>query len=56
MASGRIAAIGIALVHGNTAEVVLESLHRVDHGSANFDARVQSTSRCHQQRKAAASS
>ena len=50
-----LAAIGIALVHGNAAEVVLESLHRVDHGARPIaDARVQSTSRCHQQRKTAA--
>src|SRR5512135_3654672 len=53
-ASG-LAAIGVALVHGDAAEVVLELFHRIDDGVRPVaDARVQSAARDDEQRKAGA--
>ena len=53
--AGRFAAIGVALVHGDAAEVVLEHLHRVEHrGRPVADAGVQAAARGDQQRKAGA--
>src|SRR5215469_12764433 len=48
-------AIGIALVHRDAAEVVLELFHRVDHrGRPIADPRVQPAARGHQKREAGA--
>ena len=53
--TGEFAAIGIALVHGDAAEVVLELFHRIDNGSLPVaDARIQSAAWDHQQREAGA--
>src|ERR1700722_15437927 len=46
------AVVGVALVHGDAAEVVLEYLHRVEHRSGPVnDAGVQAPSRGDQERK-----
>jgi hypothetical protein len=53
-ASG-LAAIGIALVHGDAAEVVLELFHRIENGGLPVaDTRIQSAARDDQQREAGA--
>src|SRR3984885_13398085 len=53
--TSRIAAIGVALVHGYAAEVVLESFHGVYYCSRPIaDSRVQAAARRNQKRKAAA--
>src|SRR5262249_41138947 len=53
--AGGFAAGGIALVHGDAAEVALELLHRVDDsGLPIADPRVQAAARGDQQRKAGA--
>src|SRR5215472_7193351 len=50
-----VSAIGIALVHRDAAEVVLERLHRVEHRSRPIaDPRVQPATRGHQKREAGA--
>src|SRR3984885_270018 len=52
--TSRIAAIGVALVHGYAAEVVLESFHDVYYCSRPIaDSRVQAAARRNQKRKAA---
>src|SRR5262249_33761055 len=52
---GGFAAIGVALVHRDAAEVVFERLHRVDHrGRPVADPRVQPAARGHQKREASA--
>ena len=51
--AGRIAVAGVALVHGDHAEVVLELRHDVDHrGRPVADARVQAAAGRRQQREA----
>ena len=53
--AGGLAAIGVALVHRDAAEVVLELFHRVDHGGRPVaDARVQAAAGGDQQREAGA--
>ena len=53
--AGRLAAIGVALVHRDAAEVVLERLHRVEHGGRPIaDPRVQAAAGGDQQREAGA--
>jgi hypothetical protein len=53
--TGGIAAIGIALIHGDAAEVVLELFHRIENGGLPVaDARIQSAARDNQQREAGA--
>ena len=50
-----LAAIGIALVHGDAAEIVLELFHRIDDGVRPItDARIQSATRNNQQRETGA--
>src|SRR5580700_3621179 len=50
-----LAAIGIALVHRDAAEVVLEFFHRVDYrGRPIADARIEAAARSDQQREAGA--
>src|SRR5262249_58946912 len=51
----RLAAIGIALVHRDAAEVVLEFFHRVNHrGRPVADARIETAAGSNQQREAGA--
>ena len=51
----RFATVGVALVHGDAAEVVLEHLHGVEDGRAPVaQPGVQAAARCHQQREAGA--
>jgi hypothetical protein len=51
--TGGFAAIGIALVHGDAAEVAAELFHRIDDGGPPVaDARIQSAARDDQQREA----
>ena len=53
--TGRLAAIGVALVHRDAVEVVFEFLHRVEHcGRPIADPRVQAPAGGDQQRKAGA--
>src|SRR5262249_2149226 len=53
--TGGIAAIGVALVHGDAAEVVLELFHRIENGGLPVsDARIQSAAGGDQQREAGA--
>ena len=53
--AGGLAAIGVALVHGDAAEIVGERLHRVDHrGRPVADAGVQAATGGDQQREAGA--
>src|SRR5262249_18342937 len=54
--AARFAAVGVALVHRDAAEVVRELCHRVDHrGRPVADAGVQAPTRADQQREAGAS-
>ena len=51
-----LAAVGVALVHGNAAEVVLERLHGVEHrGRPIADAGIQAPAGGDQKREAGAS-
>ena len=53
--AGRLAAIGVALVHRDNAEIVLELFHRIDRGGRPVaDPRVQPAARGDQEREAAA--
>jgi hypothetical protein len=53
--AGGLAAIGVALVHRDAMEIVLERLHRVEHGGRPVaDARVQAPAGGDQQREAGA--
>src|SRR5271155_223790 len=53
--TGGFAAIGVALVHGYAAEVVLELFHRVDRrGRPIADARIEAAARGYQEREAGA--
>jgi len=50
-----LAAVGVALIHGDAAEVVLKNLHGVEHrGGPVADPRIQAAARRDEQREAAA--